>query len=108
MSARGTFVTAVLPGSYGKPRPALVVQDDRYSRLQSVIVIPLTTNVQPVLEALRPSVLPDRTNGLPFHSQVMVDKISAIPVGKVGGVIGTADEALMQRVNAALSQMLEL
>ncbi len=35
---RGDLVTIALPGDYGKPRPALVVQSDLFSEHPSVTV----------------------------------------------------------------------
>ena len=105
---RGEFVTAILPGEYGKARPALVVQADAYSDLPSVILCPVTTHVREVTAEIRPTVAPSVGNGLLRPSQVMVDKISVVPLSRVGQRIGTADEELMQRINEALAQMLGL
>ncbi|TMJ14740.1 MAG: type II toxin-antitoxin system PemK/MazF family toxin, partial [Alphaproteobacteria bacterium] len=33
---RGDLVTVALPGAYGKPRPAVVVQADRFNQLGSI------------------------------------------------------------------------
>jgi hypothetical protein len=40
---RGEIVTIGLPGAYGKPRPALVIQSDLFNALGSVTVLPVTS-----------------------------------------------------------------
>jgi mRNA interferase MazF len=45
------------------------------------------------------------TQGL---SQIAIDKITVVPNAKIGGVIGSADSALMTRVNRALALFLGL
>ncbi|NMH17585.1 type II toxin-antitoxin system PemK/MazF family toxin, partial [Tepidiphilus sp. B18-69] len=40
---RGDLVTVSLPGDYGKPRPALIVQSDLLSELESVVLCPVTS-----------------------------------------------------------------
>ncbi len=103
---RGQFVTVVTSGDYGKPRPALIVQSDLFSQLPSVVVCPLTTTIRADADQFRLEVQPSEENGLRNVSQITVDKISVIPVAKVGSVIGAADAALMLRVNRALAVFL--
>ncbi len=43
---RGEVVTIVLPGAYGKPRPALVIQSDFFDALGSVTVLPITSELR--------------------------------------------------------------
>ena len=40
---RGDLVTVALPGDYGKPRPALVIQSDLFAEHPSVTVLPVTS-----------------------------------------------------------------
>ena len=40
---RGTIVTVALPGDYGKPRPAVVIQPERLAATDSLLVCPLTS-----------------------------------------------------------------
>src|ERR1700676_1928574 len=42
---RGDVVTIVLPGAYGKPRPALVIQSDLFDALGSLTVLPITSEL---------------------------------------------------------------
>ena len=40
---RGDLVTVVAPGEFGKPRPALVVQSDRFRETATVTVLLMTS-----------------------------------------------------------------
>ena len=43
---RGDFVVVVVPGDYGKPRPAIVVRSDLFAALPSATLCPLTTTLR--------------------------------------------------------------
>jgi mRNA interferase MazF len=103
---RGQFVTVALADEYGKPRPALVVQSDLFAELRCVVVCPLTTHLRNDADLFRLDVTPSEKNGLREASQITIDKITTLPVGKIGGVIGVADDVLMLRVNRALALFL--
>ena len=51
---------------------------------------------------------PDASNGLRQPSQVMVDKMQAVPRPRVGPVIGRVDDATMLTVDRALAVFLGL
>lgn len=104
---RGDFVTVALPGDFGKPRPALVVQADRFSPTSSVAVLPLTSALVDAT-LLRVDVTPNVCNGLRTPSQVMIDKPITVSRAKVGSEFGVADEALMLSVGRALATFLDL
>ena len=101
--ARGSIITVVLPGSYGKPRRGLVVQANRFLGLQSVVVCLLTSFVGGDGEVIRPAIAPSETNGLRALSQIAVDKVTAVPWNRVGNRIGEAEAAIMLQVDAILS-----
>ena len=105
---RGQFVTVATPGDYGKPRPALVVQSDLFAELPSVVICPLTTTLRSDADLFRLDVEPTPGNGLRQSSQIAIDKITVIHVGKIGGVIGQDDDALLLRVNRALALFLSV
>jgi mRNA interferase MazF len=105
---RGDFVTAAFSRDYGKPRPALIVQSDRYNALPSVVLCPLTSDLQTIPTFLRLTVEPSLANGLVERSQVAIDKIAVLPVEKIGKVIGQADDSLMERVTLALADFLDI
>ena len=98
----------VVPGDYGKPRAALVVQSDLFSALPSVTLCPLTTTLRDDASLIRLTVEPTPSNGLQKPSQVIVDKITTVPIGKVSQVIGHADDALLVSVNRALTVFLDI
>jgi mRNA interferase MazF len=93
---RGDLVTIALPGDYGKPRPALVVQDDAFRALESVTVLRLTSELHRWPQ-FRVTVEPSESNGLRKPSQVMVDKAVTVPRRRIGQRIGRLDEATLQR-----------
>jgi mRNA interferase MazF len=97
---RGDIVTVSLPGDYGKPRPALVVQSDLLQELDSVLVCPITSVLRNVL--FRVTIEPSAINGLQKVSQVMVDKTSPIPRAKVNKIVGSIDAERMKNVERAL------
>ncbi len=108
MTKHGQFVTVVVAGDYGKPRPALVVQSNLFAELPSFVVCPLTTTLRDDADLLRIPVDPSPVNGLRQLSQIAVDKITVVPASKIGNTIGTADDVLMLRVNRALALLIGL
>ncbi|HME84757.1 MAG TPA: type II toxin-antitoxin system PemK/MazF family toxin [Roseiarcus sp.] len=98
---RGNLVIVSAPGDYGKPRPAVVVQSDWLSANDSVLVALCTSTV---LDApfYRLDLAPSEAHGLKAPTQVMVDKIVAMPREKCGAIIGRLDE----REIAVLNHML--
>jgi mRNA interferase MazF len=99
---RGDIVTIALPGAYGKPRPALVLQSDFFSEHPSITLLPITSELRET-PLFRVGIRPDASNGLRAESQIMVDKAHTVPREKIGEVIGRADEATMMTVTRALS-----
>ncbi len=104
---RGDLVTVAIGGDYGKPRPALVVQDDAFAALPSVTVLRLTSEIH-AEHLVRVTVSPTPENGLRVPSQIMIDKAVTIPRGRAGPVIGHLDKALMRTVGKALAAFLGL
>jgi mRNA interferase MazF len=104
---RGDLVPVVLAGSYGKPRPALVIQSNLFQELPSVTVLPVTTELRPI-ETFRIAIEPTPQNGLRAPSQIMVDKTHTIPKDKVGELFGKVDSQTLTAVNRALAVFLGL
>jgi mRNA interferase MazF len=102
---QGDLISVSLPGDYGKPRPALVIQSDIYEHLNSVTVLPLTSNVLST-KGCRIAVEMSEENGLRQMSQVMVEKASTLPRSKAGPVIGRLSATDMSAVNRALALFL--
>jgi len=105
---RGQFVVVATSGDYSKPRPALIVQSELFAELPSVVICPLTTTLRDDADQFRLEVEPSERNGLREISQIAIDQIIVIPVAKIGGVIGEADDALLLRVNRALALFLRI
>lgn len=105
---RGDFVLAAVPGGYGKPRPALIVQSNLYDKLPSVALCPLTSDLRDDAPTLRLHVVPNSQNGLLKPSQIAIDKITTVSISRLHNTIGIADEALMLRVSRALAVFLAI
>jgi len=106
---RGNVVlVAVVPGDYGKPRPAVVVQTDLVNDTHSSIVVcPITSHIQDA-ELFRLTIEPSSDNGLQKTSQIMVDKIVAVRRDKIRKAIGKIDEKLLIRLQRSLAFWLGL
>ena len=105
---RGNVVLVVVPGDYGKPRPAVVVQTDLVNDIHSSIVVcPVTSRIQDA-ELFRLTIEPSSSNGLQKTSQIMVDKIVVVRRDKIRDGIGILDEELMIRLNRSLAFWLGL
>lgn len=102
---RGDFVRVALPGAYGKPRPALIIQSDAYSAHSSVTLLPVSgTLIDAPL--LRVRVDPDEINNLQKISQVMVDKLMTLPREKISPPFGKASDQTMLMVSRNLTVFL--
>ena len=104
---RGDVVIVSAPGAYGKPHPAVVVQSDWLNGTDSVLVSLLTSTVRDA-PIFRLTLDPSPDNGLTTTSQVMIDKIVALPREKCGAVIGRLDDRALITLNHMLSVMLGL
>ncbi len=93
---------------YGKPRPALVLQSNLYAELDSIVVVPITTDLRNDAPLFRLAVDPTAENGLRKPSQLMVDKVSAVVKARIDRKIGHADGPLMAQVSTMLTEFLEL
>ena len=102
---RGDVVSVVLPGSYGKPRPALIVRSDFLDEHPSVTILPVTSELRDT-PLFRVTVQPMSQNGLLKTSQVMVDKTHTVPRNKIGTILGHLDDATLLSVNRALALFL--
>lgn len=99
---RGDLVTVSLPGDYGKPRPALIIQSDLFGMHPSVVVLPITSELRNT-PLFRINIRPGDGNGLHKSSQVMVDKPFTVARTKVGRPFGSIDEGTMIEVERALA-----
>lgn len=102
---RGDLVTIALQGTYGKPRPALVVQSDLFDEHPSITILPITSELRntPLFRVL---LKPSETNGLQKPSEVMVDKAQAVPREKIGDTFGHVSAEDMLAVSRSLAVFL--
>src|SRR3984893_10890690 len=81
---RGEIWTVAGGGAYsGKPRPAVIVQDDRFDANDSIVVCPLTTDPTQA-PIFRVAVHPSTQSGLRAPCRMMVDKLTAVPRRRFG------------------------
>jgi len=97
------------PGVYsGKPRPAVVVQADRWLQAHpSVTLCPLTSTLRQA-PLVRIAVQPSARNGLRKPFQLMVDKLFTVPLQAVGEVVGQLERQVLVDLDLALRGCLEL
>lgn len=105
---RGEIYMAAVRGPYtGKPRPVVIIQDDRFDGTASVTVCPLTTTaVDAPLVRLR--IDPDARNGLSRASSLMVDKLTTMPRANLGARLGHLQDADLLQLNRAVVVFLGL
>ena len=104
---RGDLVVAAFTGDYGKPRPALVAQSDAFAGLESVTLLPLTTDLHN-WALFRVVVEPTGENGLRQRSHVMIDKAATLSRTKISRAIGRVDPITMRVIDAALANFFGL
>ena len=94
---RGEIWTAAAGSAYvGKPRPVVVIQDDRFDGTDSVTVVAFTTDPTSA-PLIRLPVVPDEDNGLREPCALMVDKITTVPRSKLGQQLGRlADDDMVR------------
>ena len=85
----------------GKPRPAVILQDDRFDATDSLAICAFTTDPTEA-PLFRLKVAPNETNGLRTPCRLMVDKITTVPKTKLGDRIGRLDDEDVVRVNRAV------
>lgn len=104
---RGDLVTVAMPGDFGKPRPALIIQADQFEDTGTVTVLLLSgTLVDAPL--IRPTVRPMPENGLRKPSQVMIDKAMSVKRDKLRQPFGHLDDESMLSVTRSLAVFLGL
>jgi mRNA interferase MazF len=83
-----------------KPRPVIILQDDRFDGTDSITICGLTTDKTDA-PLFRLPVVPNERNGLRLPCQIMVDKITTVPKTKIGRRLGKLDDVDMMRLNRA-------
>jgi mRNA interferase MazF len=99
---------AAAAGDYGKPRPWLIVQTDKYNdseRPQSVLVCPFTTHHEPAAYRIAMDLPAGDTLR---RSWVMVDKLMAIKRERIGAKITALSAEQLDAVQQAMADLLGL
>jgi mRNA interferase MazF len=85
----------------GKPRPVVIVQDDRFDSTGSITVCAITSNLAEA-PLFRIPIEPTEGNGLRVSSRLMADKVTTVPRTKLGQRVGRLSDEDMLRLNRAL------
>jgi mRNA interferase MazF len=105
---RGDIWTVSGGSAYtGKPRPAVILQDDRFDATDSITLCAFTTDPTDA-PLFRLEVAPDDDNGLKAPSRIMVDKITTVSKSRLGARIGRLGNEDVARLNRALVVFLGL
>jgi mRNA interferase MazF len=95
------------PDYAGKPRPSVIVQDDRFDTVDSIALCIFTTDATEA-PLFRLPIEPTAGNGLKKVSRLMADKILTVPRTKLGQRIGRLGDEDMIRLNRAILVFLGL
>ena len=106
--SRGEIWTVAGGSGYaGKPRPAVIVQDDRFTATDSVTICAFTSDPTDA-PLIRLPITPNERNGLRATCCLMVDKITTVRRSKVRLRVGSLDDKDVVRLNRALLVFLGL
>ena len=84
----------------GKPRPAVIVQDDRFDT-DSVTICPFTADPTEA-PLFRPDIAPSPANGLRDVSRLMMDKLTTVRRSRLRDQLGVLEDADVVRLNRAV------
>ena len=91
----------------GKPRPAVILQDDAFDATASITLCPFTSHAVDA-PLMRLPIEPSDQNGLRSASYVMIDKITTVSKGKLERRAGRLSDEDTVRVNRAVLVFLGL
>jgi len=99
---RGEVWTVAGGGDYaGKPRPAVIIQDDNFDATSSITICAFTSDPTEA-PLFRVPIEPSQENGLRTPSRLMVDKLTTVSKGRLGSRIGRLAYEDMIRLNRAI------
>lgn len=105
---RGDIWTVVGGKDYaGKPRPAVILQEDSFDATESLTICTFTTD-KTEAPLFRLVVEPNGRNGLRVRSRLMVDKITTVSRSKLGARLGRLDDDDVLRLNQSVLVFLGL
>jgi mRNA interferase MazF len=98
---RGEVWTVAGGSDYaGKPRPAVILQDDAFDATASITICALTSDPTSA-PLVRLSIEPNSDNGLRAPCRLMVDKITTVAKARLGKRIGRLADEDIARLNRA-------
>lgn len=98
-------MTIALPGDFGKPRPALVVQADQFDETGTITLLLLSSTLVDA-PLIRIPLNPSADNGLRRQSQIMIDKTMSVKRDKIGAPFGRINAEEMLQVSRSLALFL--
>ena len=105
---RGEIWAVAGGGDYaGKPRPAVILQDDRFDGTDSITVAVFTTDPTDA-PLFRVVVEPSEANGLDATSRIMADKVTTVRKTRLEHRMGRLKDEDIVRLNRALAVFLGL
>ena len=101
------WTVAGAPDYEGKPRPAVILEDDPFAGTASITLCPFTTHLVDAA-LIRLLVEPTKQNGLNVASHLMVDKIATVAKSKLEKGVGKLADEDVIRLNRAVVVFLGL
>ena len=99
---RGERWTLARAGSYaGKPRPAVILQDDRFDMTDSITICAFTADPTDT-PLFRLPIKPSEANGLRAPCRLMPDKITTVRKAMIGSYVGRLAGEDIVRLNRAV------
>ena len=95
------------PDYAGKPRPAVIIQDDAFDATASITICPFTTHTVDA-PLVRLAMEPSERNGLRSASQLMIDKITTVSKSKLQKRVGRLSDEDIVRLGRAILVFLGL
>ncbi|MGB0335318.1 MAG: type II toxin-antitoxin system PemK/MazF family toxin [Opitutales bacterium] len=106
---RGDIVMVAASGDCGKPRPAVVIQDDALTEMGSrSIALCLMSSAPLAAPLFRIAIEPTKENGLTKASQIMVEKLFTVPREKIERTIGRLSDEQLIQLNRTLAFVIGL
>jgi len=105
---RGDLVIVSVPGDYGKPRPAIIIQSDIFNETHASILVCLLTSDRQNAPLFRIDVEPTEETGLKVASQIMIDKIVAFRRERIVQHIGRVNDETLIRLKRSLALFIGL
>lgn len=99
---RGDVIVATSPGFGKKPRPAVILQDDVYLDISTVVVALISSDPQSARVSVNVPIAPNPANGLRVDSFVTIHSLVTTRVEKIDKRIGRLSADDIRRVDYAL------